>query len=206
VPYVRGREVSRPIDEVLDEIAKKVEQGGNEIILLGQNVNSYKPGLANLLRQIALRITHYELRVPRIQFLTSHPRDMSDAIIKAVAELPYVAKEFMMPLQSGDDEILKKMNRGYTLSHYLGRVSKIRELLPSARISTDILVGFPGETEEQFLKTLQAVEVIGFNEVHMFAYSSRPGTLAAGMPDQLSEGIKQERLQRLIKTVRALLS
>jgi tRNA A37 methylthiotransferase MiaB len=98
------------------------------------------------------------------------------------------------------------MNRGYTLDHYLGRVKKIRSLLPAARISTDILVGFPGETEEHFQKTLQAVEKTGFNEVHMFAYSCRPGTAAATLPDQLPDKIKQERLQRLIKTVRALLS
>jgi len=206
VPYVRGREVSRPINEVLDEVEKLVGQGTKEIILLGQNVNSYKYGLDNLLKQFALRFTHYALRDLRVQFLTSHPRDMSDDIIEAVADLPYMAKEFMMPLQSGDDEILNRMNRGYTLDHYLGRVSKIRSLMPIARISTDILVGFPGESEAQFQNTLKAVEEIGFNEVHMFAYSSRPGTASAHLPDQLSEGIKQERLQRLIKTVRALLS
>jgi tRNA-2-methylthio-N6-dimethylallyladenosine synthase len=127
---------------------------------------------------------------------------MSDEIIEAVAELPYVAKEFLLPLQSGDDEILKKMNRGYTLDHYLGRAKKIRSLMPNARITTDILVGFPGETEEQFQNTLRAVELIKFNEVHMFAYSSRPMTAAAKLPDQLPEKVKQARLQKLIGVVR----
>ncbi|MFA4906318.1 MAG: tRNA (N6-isopentenyl adenosine(37)-C2)-methylthiotransferase MiaB [Candidatus Margulisiibacteriota bacterium] len=206
VPYVRGREVSRPIAEILEEVGRKIEQGAKEIILLGQNVNSYKYGLADLLYQIPNHLKAYRPMGPRVSFLTSHPKDMSDEIIDAVAKLPYMAKEFMLPLQSGDDEILKKMNRGYDLDHYRGRIKKIRGLLPRARISTDILVGFPGETEEQFQNTLKAVEEMRFNEVHMFAYSPRPGTPAAKLSDQLPQKVVKGRLQRLIKIVHSLLS
>ena len=201
VPYVRGRESSRPIPEVLEEIKQLLDRGATAITLLGQNVNSYTFGLAELLRQIGSAIHDPQ---STIHFLTSHPRDMSDEIVAAVHELPYVAKEFVMPLQSGDDEILAKMNRGYTFEHYLERVNKIRALLPGARITTDILVGFPGETEEQFQNTLQAIKTISFAEVHMFAYSRRPETAAAKRPDQLPEQIKTERLNRLIKTVRGI--
>jgi len=200
VPYVRGRETSRPMDEVLAEIKELVEQGVTNITLLGQNVNSYKYGLADLLQEAGkLQNTNY-----KIHFLTSHPKDMNDEIIEAVHELPWVAKEFLLPLQSGDDGILKQMNRGYTLAHYLDRIEKIRSLMPQARIMSDILVGFPGETDEQFENTLRAVEAIRFNEVHMFAYSDRPGTAAAKMPDKLKEEVKHERLQRLIGVVRGL--
>jgi tRNA-2-methylthio-N6-dimethylallyladenosine synthase len=204
VPYVRGREYSRPVPEVLAEIKYLIDSGIKEITLLGQNVNSYKYGLADLLRKIhSFDICHLTFV---IRFLTSHPRDMSDEIIETVAELPYVAKEFIMPLQSGDDEILQRMNRGYTLAHYLGRIKKIRSLMPEARITSDILVGFPGETEEQFRNTLKAVQEIRFDEVHMFAYSERPDTAAARMPGHLDEAVKQERLQRLIRTVRPMVA
>ncbi|MBI5700048.1 tRNA (N6-isopentenyl adenosine(37)-C2)-methylthiotransferase MiaB [Candidatus Saganbacteria bacterium] len=216
VPYVRGREVSRPIDEVLEEVGRKIEQGAKRMTLLGQSINSYKYGLANLMRAMgpAAERRGSQSEEPRhsvsgselVQFLTSHPRDMSDEIIEAVAELPYVAKEFMLPLQSGDDEILQKMNRGYNLDHYRGRIKKIRELMPHARISTDILVGFPGETEEQFQNTLKAIEEIKFNEVHMFAYSSRPGTPAAQLLDQLPEKVIKDRLQQLISHVHRLVA
>lgn len=212
VPYVRGRERSRPIDEVLSEIEKKIGQGVKRITLLGQSINSYKYGLAELLIQIAPLISRSPDILSRrspdilISFLTSHPKDLSDEIIEAVAQLHYMAKEFMLPLQSGDDEILKKMNRGYTLDHYRGRVKKIRSLMPTARISTDILVGFPGETEEQFQNTLKAVEELGFNEAHMFAYSSRPGTPAAHLPDQLPEEVIKDRLQMLISHVHHLVA
>jgi tRNA-2-methylthio-N6-dimethylallyladenosine synthase len=212
------------MDEVMDEIKGLIEQGITDITLLGQNVNSYKYGLASLLRAIGDFIPNNphpldpplhlrwrggnpnEVRegVRWVRFITSHPRDMSDHIIEAVHELPYVAKEFILPLQSGDDEVLRRMNRGYTLEHFMGRVEKIRSLMPNARVSSDILVGFPGETEEQFQNTLRAVELAKFSEVHMFAYSNRPGTAASKMENKLSENIKQERLQRLIKKVRSI--
>jgi tRNA-2-methylthio-N6-dimethylallyladenosine synthase len=204
VPYVRGRESSRSMEEVLEEIRGLGEQGIREITLLGQNVNSYKYGLAELFRRInSLMPGSPDLR---ISFLTSHPRDMSDEIIETVAELPYVAKDFILPLQSGDDEILAKMNRGYTFDYYLGRIRKIRELIHGARISSDLIVGFPGETEEQFQRTLKALELCRFNDVHMFAYSERPMVAAAKLPGQLSAEVKQERLQRLIEANRNLLA
>jgi tRNA-2-methylthio-N6-dimethylallyladenosine synthase len=141
----------------------------------------------------------------RVHFLTSHPKDLSDQIIETAAELPFVAKEFLLPLQSGDDEILMRMNRGYSLHYYIDRVNKVRALMPNARIMTDIMVGFPGETEAQFENTLKAVKQIKFNHVHMFAYSARTGTAAAKMPGQLSEEVKHVRLMQLISLNRQLI-
>jgi tRNA-2-methylthio-N6-dimethylallyladenosine synthase len=201
--------------EVLSEIKALIERGVTEITLLGQNVNSYKYGLADLLRGISklLPLSLQERgsggefgKGVRVQFLSSHPRDMSDEIIRAVAERPYVVKDFVLPLQSGDNEILRRMNRGYTYEYYIDRVKKIRSLIPAARISTDLMVGFPGESEAQFLNTMKALEEIKFRDVHMFAYSARPTTAAAKLPDQLSEEVKQERLKRLIELNRQLLS
>ena len=197
VPYVRGRETSRPMDEVLAEIKELADQGIRKITLLGQNVNSYKYGLADLLRKIPNSLT--------IHFMTSHPRDMSDELIETVRDCPHVAKDFHLPLQAGDDEILKKMNRGYTIDYFRGRVKKIKEIMPQATITTDIIVGFPGETEEQFNNTLDRVREFKFNAVNMAAYSLRPQTAAARLPGHLSEEIKQSRLQKLIGTVREML-
>ncbi len=216
VPYVRGREVSRPMDEVLAEIKGLLGQSVTDITLLGQNVNSYKFGFAKLLRELS-RVTSHGSRVPStrdsqtrrlvtIRFMTSHPKDMSDEIIETVAELPCVAKDFHLPLQSGDDEILKRMNRGYTVEYFLDRVRKIRSLMPQARISTDLMVGFPGETDEQFENSLKTFEKIGFTMTNMFAYSPRPQTAAAKMPGQVHESVKEERLKRLIEVNRRRLA
>ncbi len=205
VPYVRGREVSRPMADVLAEVKGLIEQGVTDITLLGQNVNSYKPGLARLLREISsIQSSPANPKGVRISFLTSHPKDLTDEIIETVAELSCVAKDFMIPLQSGDNEILKQMNRGYTVEYFIDRVAKIRALMPLATISTDLLVGFPGETEEQFGNTIRAVKRLKFNDVHMFAYSSRPGTAAAVLPGQLPQAVIDGRLQRLITLVRQL--
>jgi len=202
VPYVRGRETSRPLDEVLAEIKGLIEQGVTDITLLGQNVNSYKYGFATLLKQIGSATSDIGLRTLDLKFMTSHPKDLSDELIETIAELPYVAKDFHLPLQSGDDEILKKMNRGYTVDYFIGRVNKIRSLMPQARISTDLMVGFPGETEEQFENSLRTFEKIGFTMTNMFAYSPRPRTAAAKMADQIPEEVKQARLKRLIEVNR----
>jgi tRNA-2-methylthio-N6-dimethylallyladenosine synthase len=219
VPYVRGREESSPMAEVLEEIKLAVQSGARDITLLGQNVNSYKYGLAGLLREIETvmepatkrrgsnceeprRSVSGSEQVFKIHFLTSHPKDLSDDIIRAVFELPYVKKEFIVPAQSGDNEILRKMNRGYTVERYLDMVGRIRALMPKARIVSDLMVGFPGETEEQFQNTLRLVERVKFSAVNMFAYSSRPGTAAAGFPGQLPDEVKQERLKRLNKLVK----
>ncbi|MDD5593609.1 MAG: tRNA (N6-isopentenyl adenosine(37)-C2)-methylthiotransferase MiaB [Candidatus Margulisbacteria bacterium] len=205
VPYVRGRETSRPMDEVLAEIKGLMEKGAGDITLLGQNVNSYKYGLANLLKAIGPLVPGTRDQVPVIRFMTSHPKDMTDEIIETVAELPCVAKEFHLPLQSGDNEILKKMNRGYTVEYFKDRIEKIRSLMPDARITTDLMVGFPGETAEQFENSLDLVKTIAFKAVNMFAYSPRPQTAAAKMPDQLPDEVKQARLQKLIGAVRKML-
>ncbi len=214
VPYVRGRETSRPMDEVLEEIKGLSDQGIKDITLLGQNVNSYKFGLKELLKAIepAAKRRGSNCEEPRrlvsgseqslvIRFMTSHPRDMSDELIQTVKDCPHVAKDFHLPLQAGDDEILKKMNRGYTIEYFCGRVKKIKELIPEATITTDIIVGFPGETEEQFNKTLERVREFRFNAVNMAAYSLRPQTSAAKMPGHLPEEIKQDRLRRLKEVV-----
>jgi len=138
--------------------------------------------------------------------MTSHPRDLGNELIATIAALPYVAKEFHLPLQSGDDEILKKMNRGYTVEFYKDRVKKIRELMPNARLTTDIMVGFPGESEAQFNNSLKMIEEMQFAAVNMFAYSSRTETAAAKLLDQIPEEIKQARLQRMIGAVRDLIN
>ncbi|HTY13996.1 MAG TPA: tRNA (N6-isopentenyl adenosine(37)-C2)-methylthiotransferase MiaB [Candidatus Omnitrophota bacterium] len=195
VPYVRGREASRPMDEVLAEIQGLLELGVNEITLLGQNVNSYEHGLAELFNKIEKLVIRNSRFV--IKFMTNHPRDLSDEIIEAVKECPHVAKDFHLPLQAGDDAVLKAMNRGYTVEYFRERVNKIKGSMPEATITTDFIVGFPGETEEQFQNTLERVREFRFNAVNMAAYSPRPRTAAALMPDQLPDDVKQERLRRL---------
>ncbi|MFH1826753.1 MAG: tRNA (N6-isopentenyl adenosine(37)-C2)-methylthiotransferase MiaB [bacterium] len=205
VPYVRGREKSRTIDDIMAEIKAIDLSQFEEIYLLGQNVNSYAYGLANLLREInkivqqQLVISHSSLD---IKFMTNHPKDMSDEIIDTVAELPHVAKSFHLPIQHGDDEILKSMNRGYTVEQYKKIVAKIRAKVPDAKISCDVIVGYPGETEEQFENTLKIIREVKYSEVRMAAYSPRPNTAAAALPNQLSDEVKKARLQRLIELVR----
>lgn len=201
VPYVRGREHSRPIGEILAEIKQIDLNKYEELFLLGQNVNSYQPNFADLLRQINAHIARYSLPVT-VKFMTSHPRDMSDEIINTICELPHVAKEFYMPIQHGDDEILKSMNRGYTVDYYRQLVKKIRLKMPAAKILTDMIVGYPGETEIQFQNTLNLIKEIKFNEVRMAAFSPRPQTAAAKLPNQLPDDIKQARLQQIIQVVR----
>ncbi|MFH1389298.1 MAG: MiaB/RimO family radical SAM methylthiotransferase [Candidatus Margulisiibacteriota bacterium] len=212
VPYVRGPETSRPMDEVLAEVEQAIKAGAQNITLLGQNVNAYKYGLAMLLNKIGRLFPLASGQRERgiggegcIRFLTSHPKDMSDEIIEAVATLTYVDKEVIMPLQSGDDRVLKAMNRGYDLDYYRGRVSRLRSLVPGIRIISDLIVGFPGETEAEFERTLRAVEEFKFTVVNMFAYSGRPETAASRLPGQLPEEVIKARLQRLIATVRGVI-
>lgn len=197
VPYVRGREISCPIDEILTEIKQIDFNQYKEIFLLGQNVNSYKYGLANLLKAIEQEI----MGDARIRFMTSHPRDMSDEIIDAVANLPHVCEFFHLPIQHGDDEILKKMNRGYTIDYYLKLVGKIRSKIPNASITSDIIIGFPGETEKQFKNSCKIIEEVVFDSVNTTAYSTRPGTAASNFVDDVPYKLKQERLQEVMKVV-----
>jgi tRNA-2-methylthio-N6-dimethylallyladenosine synthase len=218
VPYVRGREYSRPIDEILEEIEQIDLDKHPEIFLLGQNVNSYKYGLAKLLREIEKEMVESpstslgassELKVvsskkkvaARVRFMTSHPKDMSDDIINAVAELPHVCEYFHLPVQHGDDEILKSMNRGYTAADYLKLVDKIRKKIPNAAVTSDVIVGYPGETDQQFRHTLYIIEQAGFDACNTAAYSVRPATAASRLADDVPDRVKQERLQEAMRLV-----
>jgi tRNA-2-methylthio-N6-dimethylallyladenosine synthase len=206
VPYVRGREISRPVNEILDEIRGLDKSIFKEVILLGQNVNSYRDercevrgasnGLAKLLEEV-----HNIDGIERIRFLTSHPWDMSDEIIDAVRDLPKVCEYFHLPLQSGDDEILKAMNRGYTADYYRKLVKKIRSKIPDATITSDAIAGFPGETEEQFNNTTKLIRELELDLVNTLVFSVRPGTAAAKMENQITEKVKKERLSRLMEVV-----
>ena len=195
VPYVRGSFRSRPVDDIIAEIKMLVDSGVKDITLLGQNVNSYRDGdvdFPKLLHKLAPEAPS------RLRFLTSHPKDLSDDLINCFSEIPNLCQSLHLPLQSGSDKILKAMNRGYTLKHYLGLVEKLRKNVPSITLTTDLIVGFPGEKQEDFHKTLKAVEDIGFDWAFMFKYSVRPRTAAARLPDNVPENVKIDRLNSLI--------
>ena len=196
VPYVRGRERSRKPEDILKEIKELAEQGYKEIMLLGQNVNSYnggeRYGFARLLTEIN-EISGIE----RIRFISPHPKDFTDDVIEAIANCEKVCKSVHLPLQSGSTNILKSMNRKYTKEHYLELAYKIKEKIPNVALTTDIIVGFPGETEEDFEDTLDVVEKLKFEQVFMFIYSRRKGTVADKMENQIPEDIKHKRFDRL---------
>lgn len=200
VPYVRGRERSRAIENIVAEIEQAVKEGYKEFTLLGQNVNSYgkdfgeKDAFAKLLR----RVNKIE-GVERVRYMTSHPRDMNEEVIKAVAECEHVCENFHVPFQAGSDEILRKMNRGYTREKYLELIKMIRSYVPDAAITTDIIVGFPGETEQDFEDTLALVQEVGFDAAFTFIYSKRSGTPAAKMEGQVPLDVKKDRLNRLME-------
>ena len=205
VPYVRGRERSREPEEIIKEIRGLVQDGVTEIMLLGQNVNSYGKGLpqeitfADLLRKVN-EIEGLE----RIRFMTSHPKDLSDDLIQAMADCEKVCSHLHLPLQSGSSRILKKMNRHYTKEDYLLLVKKIREELPEIALTTDIIVGFPGETEEDFEETLDVVSKVRYDSAYTFIYSKRSGTPAASMEDQVPEDVVKERFAKLLKVVQTI--
>ncbi|RME32393.1 MAG: tRNA (N6-isopentenyl adenosine(37)-C2)-methylthiotransferase MiaB [Thermoflexia bacterium] len=202
----RGRERSRPIEEVVQEVEEWARRGAREVTLLGQNVDAYGrdlpnwPDLADLLEAV-----HRVEGLWRIRFLTSHPADMTDRIIEAVARLPKVCEHFELPVQSGDDEILKRMVRGYTVAQYRDLVRRIRETVPGVSLATDVIVGFPGETKEQFMNTYRLLEDIRFDVVHVAAYSPRPGTAAARLPDDVPEEEKSRRL-RMVEALQERIS
>ena len=202
VPYVRGREKSREPKEIIREIERLVSDGVKEVMLLGQNVNSYGKTLedditfAKLLREIA-KIDGLE----RIRFMTPHPKDLSDELIEAIRDNSKICNHIHLPLQSGSSRLLKLMNRQYTKEHYLELVDKIRNTIPDISITTDIIVGFPGETEEDFEDTLDVVRKAKYDSAFTFIYSKRSGTPAAKMPDQVSEEVVHERFDRLLKVV-----
>src|SRR5579883_565824 len=200
VPFRRGREVSRPIPELVAEARRLVAEGAREVTLLGQIVDRYGRDLRPERRDLAdlLEALSEIDGLVRIRFLTSHPRDFTDRILDAVARLPKVCEHINIPVQAGDDAILKAMWRGYTVDVYRRIVARIRERIPSCSIATDIIVGFPGETEEQFQRTLDLIEEIRFDVVHVAMYSPRPGTLAGDrMADLLTQSEKKDRLHRV---------
>ncbi len=195
VPYRRGRERSRPIDELVAEASTLVAKGAKELTLLGQTVEAYgldlpgQPDLAELMKHLS-EIDGLE----RIRFMTSYPRHMNDSMIERMAALPKVCEHVNIPVQAGDDNMLKRMKRGYTLDEYRHRIARLRELWPNVTLSTDIIVGFCGETEEEFQHTLDLLEEIRFDVVHVAAYSVRPGTVAARWEDDIPLAEKKRRL------------
>ena len=194
VPYTRGGEYSRPVEAILDEARRLVDGGVREVTLLGQNVNAYAGpgGLAGLVRRLA--------EIPglaRIRYTTSHPRDMDDALIDAHGEIEALMPYLHLPVQSGSDRILRAMNRGHTADHYLKLVERIRAARPDMAMSGDFIVGFPGETEADFERTLDVIRATGHAAAFSFKYSRRPGTPAAALPGQVDEAVKEDRLARL---------
>ena len=200
VPYTRGREKSRCPEAVLSEIRDLAADGVKEVMLLGQNVNSYK-GDENTGFPELIRMINDVPGIERIRFMTSHPKDLSDGLIKAFTDCDKLCKNIHLPVQAGSDRILKRMNRHYDRAKYLELVDKLRDAVPGITISTDIIVGFPGETEEDFLDTLSLVERVRYDSAFTFLYSVRNGTPAAKYPDQIPEDVKHERFGRLVELV-----
>lgn len=200
VPYTRGEEISRPFDDVLAECYQLAAQGVREINLLGQNVNDYRGKMENGdIADLALLI-HYIAAIDgigRIRFTTSHPLAFSDNLINAYAEVPELANHLHLPVQSGSDRILGLMKRGYTALEFKSKIRKLRKVRPDIRLSTDIIVGFPGETDKDFQDTMDLVHEIGFDTSFSFIYSPRPGTPAANLPDETPLDVKKQRLQVL---------
>lgn len=201
VPYVRGREKSRPLEEIVEEVQRYVNDGVKEITLLGQNVNSYgrdlygEPRFAEVLEAVAAT------GVERIRFATSHPKDLTDEVIAKFGTLPNLMPALHLPFQSGSNRILDAMNRRYTREHYLELISKLRAVCPDIALSTDVIVGFPGETEEDFQDTYDLIDEVGYQQVFTFIYSKREGTPAAKMEDDTPREVIQERFDRLVDLV-----
>ena len=207
VPYTRGEEVSRPLADVLKEVQSLADQGVREVNLLGQNVNSYRgdtgdDDFADLAELITL-VAEIE-GIDRIRFTTSHPVEFSDSLIDVYAQVPELVSHLHLPVQSGSNRILSAMKRGHEIDMYIDKIERLRKLRPDISISSDFIIGFPGETEEDFLETMNLVNQIGFDTSFSFVYSARPGTPAAELPDDTPESLKKERLQilqaRIIQT------
>ncbi len=200
VPYVRGKEHSRLPEKIIEDVHSLVNDGYKEITLLGQNVNAYGKDLSkgvsfsNLLRKLD-KIDGLE----RIRFMTSHPKDMGDDLIEAMADLGKLCEHLHLPVQAGGSSLLKRMNRGYTRAKYIDLVSKIKSAIPDISLTTDLIVGFPGETEEDFEETLSLVKEVEFDSAFTFIYSPREGTPAAKFPNQIPEEVKKERIYKLIE-------
>ena len=200
VPYTRGEEVSRPFDSVLDEVRQLAGQGVREVTLLGQNVNAYAGPMSDGALVDLATLIHHVAAIPaieRIRFTTSHPLEFTDSLIEAYASVPKLANHLHLPVQSGSDRILSLMKRGYTAVEFKEKVRKLRRVRPDISISSDFIVGFPGESERDFNATLGLVRDVGVDQSFSFLYSRRPGTPAASLPDEVDLTVRQERLSRL---------
>lgn len=205
VPYVRGRERSRSPKDILEEVRKLAKDGVVEIMLLGQNVNSYGKTLEEPISFARLLTEVDQVEgIERVRFMTSHPKDLSDELIEAMKNSKKVCRHLHLPLQSGSTRVLKAMNRRYTKEQYLELVEKIRKAMPDISLTTDIIVGFPGETEEDFKETLDVVEKVRFDSAFTFIYSKRTGTPAAKMEEQISEEEVKDRFDRLLSQVQRI--
>ena len=207
VPYTRGTEISRPFEDVLVEIVQLAGQGVREVNLLGQNVNAYRGAMeaTDELADLGLLIrTIAQIDgIDRIRFTTSHPLEFSDSLVEAYRDVPQLANYLHLPVQSGSDRILGAMKRGYTALEFKQKIRKLREVRPDISISSDFIVGFPGETDADFEKTMKLIEDVGFDQSFSFIYSRRPGTPAADLPDDVSDEVKHARLSRLQATINA---
>ncbi len=202
VPYVRGRERSRKSEDILNEVKELVKAGYKEITLLGQNVNSYGKGLEEDINFAKLlRMINEVEGLERVRFMTSHPKDLTDDVILAIKECDKLCEQIHLPVQSGSNNILKKMNRHYTREYYMELVNKIKKEIPGVSLTTDIIVGFPGETEEDFLETLELVREVGYSAAFTFIYSRRNNTPADMMLNQVDDADKHHRFDRLVKAV-----
>ncbi|WP_270665764.1 tRNA (N6-isopentenyl adenosine(37)-C2)-methylthiotransferase MiaB [Faecalimonas umbilicata] len=205
VPYVRGRERSRNPEDIIREIQGLVADGVVEVMLLGQNVNSYGKTLEHPMTFAQLLTGIEKIKgLERIRFMTSHPKDLSDELIEVMKHSKKICKHLHLPVQSGSTEILKKMNRRYTKEQYLELVRKIKEAVPDISLTTDIIVGFPGETEEDFLETMDVVKKVRYDSAFTFIYSKRTGTPAAAMENQVPEDVVKDRFDRLLKEVQSI--
>lgn len=206
VPYVRGRERSREAEDIIAEVKKLAADGVKEIMLLGQNVNSYGKNLSKPVSFAKLlRMVNDVEGIERIRFMTSHPKDLSDELIEAMKDCPKVCKSLHLPVQAGSSEILRRMNRNYTKESYLETVRKIKEAMPDITLSTDIIVGFPGETEEDFQETLDVIRKVGYTTAYTFIYSKRTGTPAATMDNQVAEDVIKDRFDRMLNVLNPMI-
>jgi tRNA-2-methylthio-N6-dimethylallyladenosine synthase len=204
VPSTRGREVSRPVGELVEEVERLAADGVCEVTLLGQNVNSYgrdlRGGDRATFAELLARVDAVD-GIERIRYTSPHPKDMREDVIRAHAELPALCEHIHLPLQSGSTDVLKRMRRTYTRERYLDRVALIREHVPDCALTTDIIVGFPGETEDDFARTLSVCEEVGYDGAFTFIYSPRRETEAAALEDQIPHEVKVERMERLVEVV-----
>ena len=206
VPYTRGEEISRPLDDVLAEVDALLAQGVREITLLGQNVNAYNGAMSDGGRCDLALLLHILARfdgLGRVRYTTSHPAHFTDALIEAYGAIPQLDNQLHLPVQSGSDRILAMMKRGYTQAEYLQKITRLRKLRPTISLSTDLIVGFPGETDDDFEQTLQLIQLAKFDAAFSFVYSPRPGTPAANLRDSVPADVKQARLERVQAAVRA---